>query len=58
MFIEDTLSLKTIVYCAEYIAVCHSTSFFMRQKLLAFLEEAIKKTQLNVLIEADETYVL
>ena len=30
----------------------------MRQKLLAFLEEAIKKTQLNVLIEADETYVL
>ena len=58
VFIEDTLSLQTIDQCAEHIAVCHSTSFFMRQKLLAFLEEAVKGNQLSGLIEADETYVL
>lgn len=58
VFIEDTLSLKTLDQCAEHIAVCHSTAFFMRQKFLAFLEEAVKSNQLNGLIEADETYVL
>lgn len=58
VFIEDTLSLKTIDECAEHIAVCHSTAFFMRQKFLAFLEEAVKGFQVNGLIEADETYVL
>ena len=58
VFIEDTLSLKTPDQCAEHIAVCHSTAFFMRQKFLAFLEEAVKDNQLNGLIEADETFVL
>ena len=58
VFIEDTLSLKTLDQCAEHISVCHTTAFYMRQKLLAFLEEAVQSSMLSGLIEADETYVL
>ena len=58
VFIEDTLSLKTLDQCAEHISVCHTTAFFMRQKLLAFLEKAVQDDMLSDLIEADETYVL
>ena len=57
-FIEDTLSLKTLDQCAEHISVCHTTAFYMRQKLLAFLEEAVQGSMLSGLIEADETYLL
>lgn len=35
-----------------------TTSFHMRQKLLAFLEKAVEENMLNGLIEEDETYVL
>lgn len=59
VFIEDSLSLKTLDECAERISVCHTTAFYMRHKLLSFLEEAIKlATPLDGMIEADETYVL
>lgn len=58
VFIEDTLSLKTLDQCAKHISVCHTTAFFMRQKLLAFLEKAVQGDTLSGLIEADETYVL
>lgn len=58
VFIEDMLSLKTLDQCAEHISVCHTTAFFMCQKLLAFLEKAVQNDVLSSLIEADETYVL
>lgn len=58
VFIEDSLSLKTLDQCAEHISVCHTTVFFMRQKLLAFLEKAVQDDMLSGLIEADETYIL
>lgn len=47
VFIEDTLSLKTLDKCAEHISVCHTTAFYMRQKLLAFLEEAVQSSMLS-----------
>ena len=58
-FIRDTLSLKSLDECAANISVSHPTSFYMRHKLLSFLEEAIKDTELlEGVIEADEAYVL
>lgn len=58
MFIEDTLSLRTLDECAQHIDVCHTTSFFMRQKLLAFFEEATAQDSLlDGMVEADETYL-
>lgn len=58
LFIEDTLSMKTLDQCAEDISVSHVTSFYMRQKLLAFLEESTKQGNLlDGMIEADETYI-
>ena len=58
-FIRDTLSLKSLDECAANISVSHPTSFYMRHKLLTFLEEAIKDTELlEGVIEADEAYVL
>lgn len=57
-FLEDTFALKTLDACAEHIGVCHTTAFFMRQKLLSFLEDAVNQTQLlDGMIEADETYI-
>ena len=50
--------MKTLDQCAEHISVCHTTAFYMRQKLLAFLEEAVQGSMLSGLIEADETYLL
>ena len=58
-FIRDTLSLKSLDECAFNISVSHPTSFYMRHKLLSFLEEAIKDGELlEGMIEADEAYVL
>jgi len=58
IFIEDTLSFCSIDKCAEHIGVCHATAFYMRQKLLAFLEDVIcQSAMLDGMIEADETYV-
>lgn len=57
-FIADTISLKSIDDSASHIGVCHTTAFYMRQKLLAFLEDALNDGQvLDGMIEADETYV-
>lgn len=57
-FIEDTLSFCSIDKCAEHIGVCHVTAFYMRQKLLAFLEKVVLQSEmLDGIIEADETYV-
>ena len=57
-FIADTISLKSIDYSASHIGVCHATAFYMRQKLLAFLEDTLKEgVVLDGMIEADETYV-
>lgn len=59
VFIKDTLSLKSLDECADNISVCHQTSFNMRHKLLAFLEEALKTDELlEGTIEADEAFVL
>ena len=58
-FIRDTLSLKSLDECAANISVSHPTAFFMRHKLLSFLEEAIQGgALLEGVIEADEAYVL
>ena len=58
-FIRDTLSLKSLDECAANISVSHPTSFYMRHKLLSFLEEALKGSELlEGVIEADEAYVL
>ena len=58
-FIRDTLSLKSLDECAANISVSHPTSFYMRHKLLSFLEEALKGGELlEGVIEADEAYVL
>lgn len=57
-FIRDTLSLKSLDDCAANISVSHPTSFYMRHKLLSFLEEAFKRGELlEGVIEADEAYV-
>lgn len=57
-FIADTISLKSIDDSALHIGVCHTTAFYMRQKLLAFLEDILKEgVVLDGMIEADETYV-
>ena len=57
-FIRDTLSLKSLDECAANISVSHPTSFYMRHKLLSFLEEAFKDGELlESVIEADEAYV-
>lgn len=57
-FIRDTLSLKSLDKCAANISVSHPTSFYMRHKLLSFLEEAFKGGELlEGVIEADEAYV-
>lgn len=57
-FIRDTLSLKSLDECAANISVSHPTSFYMRHKLLSFLEEAFKRGELlEGVIEADEAYV-
>jgi len=57
--LEDTLALKSLDATAEKISVCHSTAFYMRHKLLAYMEAAMKAAApLEALIEADETYVL
>ena len=58
IFIEDTFNLQTLDYCAKHLDVCHATAFNMRQKLMGFLEDAMKQTPiLDGMIEADETYV-
>ena len=58
-FIRDTLSLKSLDECAVNISVSHPTSFYMRHKLLSFLEEALKEGELlEGIVEADEAYVL
>ena len=36
VFIEDTLSLKTLDQCVEHISVCHTTVFFMPRSYLSF----------------------
>lgn len=57
--LEDTLSLQSLNSTAEKIGVCHSTAFHMRHKLLVYMEEAVAASApLEVLIEADETYLL
>ena len=57
-FIRDTLSLKSLDECAANICVSHPTSFYMRHKLLFFLEESFKGGELlEGVIEADEAYV-
>lgn len=57
-FISDTISLKSLDDSASHIGVCHTTAFYMRQKLLAFLEDTMKEgVVLDGMIEADETYV-
>lgn len=59
IFIRDTLSLMSLDECAANISVSHPTAFYMRHKLLSFLEEAIKGGELlEGVIEADEAYVL
>lgn len=59
IFIRDTLSLKSLDECAANISVSHPTSFYMRHKLLSFLEEAFKGGELlEGVIEMDEAYVL
>lgn len=58
-FIRDTLSLKSLDECAANISVSHPTSFYMRHKILSFLEEALKGGELlEGIVEADEAYVL
>ena len=58
-FIRDTLSLKSLDECAANISVSHPTSFYMRHKLLSFLEEALKEGELlEGIVEVDETYAL
>ena len=58
-FICDTLSLKSLDECAANIAVSHPTSFYMRHKLLTFLEDALNNGELlEGMIETDEAYVL
>ena len=58
-FIRDTLSLKSLDECAANISVSHPTSFYMRHKLLSFLEEALKEGELlEGIVEADEAYIL
>ncbi len=50
--------MKTLDQCIENISVSHVTSFYMCQKLLAFLEESAKQGNLpDGMIEADETYI-
>ena len=57
--IEDTISLASLDKMAEHIGVCHTTAFYMRQKILICMEKAVKEMpELDGLIEADETYLL
>lgn len=58
IFIQDTVSLKSIDECAFNISVSHPTAFYMRHKLLSFLEKVIIEDHiLEGIIEADETYL-
>jgi len=57
--LKDTLELKTIDETADDIGVSHTTAFFMRHKILRFMEIIVENTNvLDDLVEADETYVL
>lgn len=56
--LEATLRLDSLEETARLVGVCRSTAFYMRHKLLAFMEQALDAGEaLDVLIEADETYV-
>lgn len=46
LFIKETLSMKTLDQCAEDISISHVTAIYMRQKLMAFLEESVKQGNL------------
>lgn len=56
--LEATLRLDPLDETARVIGVCRSTAFYMRHKLLAFMEKALDSgNALDGLVEADETYV-
>ena len=56
--LEATLRLDSLEETARVVGVCRSTAFYMRHKLLAFMEQALNAAEtLDVLVEADETYI-
>ncbi|MBQ3356051.1 MAG: IS1 family transposase [Oscillospiraceae bacterium] len=56
--LESTLRLDSLEETARVVGVCRSTAFYMRRKLLVFMEQALNGAEaLDMLVEADETYV-
>jgi len=56
--LEATLRLDSLKETARLVGVCRSTAFYMRHRLLAFMEKALDSGDvLDGLVEADETYV-
>lgn len=56
--LESTLRLDSLEETARVVGVCRSTAFYMRHKLLVFMEQALNGAEtLDILVEADETYV-